>query len=322
MTIRLRMSIRGQPPPPRVEVILGQPRRLRRENTPARAGPVDFDERRFPPTSAGAHQQPPTRGPFEAALCRKFSLRRESIGMGRFHDAPPRWECRDPENHLEPYLKLLRGWLAITKTMMSQRGMAILNHVSGDLRLVVNELGLATLTSEAKGGRCQTPFRAVLGVFVSPTAKGDGAGDPPAVVQTAEAGGVEPVLCQVENIVLRTQESGAGPWAAYSAQLSEAQQHTMGAWLSGSFDLQHVATCLRKLERPGVTRTSTVAFAGAYFADPIVYGSPAGHIQPFSAEQPWAGAGGAPSTSLEYPCVEAVVFVNHSTTVTPEDFDE
>ena len=64
------------------------------------------------------------------------------------HDNPPTWDGRDPERQLEPYLKLLEGWLATTRTLKRQRGMVIMNYASGDLRLIINELDVDTLTSE------------------------------------------------------------------------------------------------------------------------------------------------------------------------------
>ena len=42
------------------------------------------------------------------------------------HDVPPVSDCKDPENHAEPYLKLVSGWFFTTRSMERQQGMAIL----------------------------------------------------------------------------------------------------------------------------------------------------------------------------------------------------
>ena len=70
------------------------------------------------------------------------------------HDNPPTWDGKDPERQLEPYLKLLEGWIATTRTIKKQRGMTIMNYSSGDLRLIINELDISVLTSEEGEGYC------------------------------------------------------------------------------------------------------------------------------------------------------------------------
>ena len=67
------------------------------------------------------------------------------------HDVPPTWDGSNPEKELEPYLKLLSGWLQTTRTLKTQRGMIILNFATGDLKLIVNELEVEHLTSEDSG---------------------------------------------------------------------------------------------------------------------------------------------------------------------------
>ena len=43
------------------------------------------------------------------------------------HDVPPEWDGMDPQKNLEPYLKLLQGWLATTATIPHQRGLISMN---------------------------------------------------------------------------------------------------------------------------------------------------------------------------------------------------
>ncbi len=47
-------------------------------------------------------------------------------GRRIIHDSPPSWEGKHPEKQAEPYLKLLAGWLATTKTARTQRGLVLL----------------------------------------------------------------------------------------------------------------------------------------------------------------------------------------------------
>ena len=67
------------------------------------------------------------------------------------HDVPPTWDGHDPDNQAEPYLKLLSGWINTTRTLKTQRGMTILHYAAGDLKLIINELDVDTLTSEQGG---------------------------------------------------------------------------------------------------------------------------------------------------------------------------
>ena len=50
------------------------------------------------------------------------------------HDMPPEWDGMEPQKNLEPYLKLLQGWLYTTGTLPAQRGLIIMHHAKGDLR--------------------------------------------------------------------------------------------------------------------------------------------------------------------------------------------
>ena len=71
------------------------------------------------------------------------------------HDVSPEWDGMDPHKNLEPYLKLLQGWLITTATIPSQRGMIIMNYAKGDLRRLLDNLDLEVLTIRDSG---QTDF--------------------------------------------------------------------------------------------------------------------------------------------------------------------
>ena len=84
------------------------------------------------------------------------------------HDVPPVWDGKDPDNQAEPYLKLLQGWLNTTRTLKTQRGMTILHYSHGDLKLIINELDVDTLTHETSG---QTIFNHVKKAYAEYLAK-------------------------------------------------------------------------------------------------------------------------------------------------------
>ena len=67
------------------------------------------------------------------------------------HDVPPVWDGKDPVKMLEPYVKVLKGWLATTRTLKNQQGMVIMNYAQGDLRVIINELEIEDLTDEDGG---------------------------------------------------------------------------------------------------------------------------------------------------------------------------
>ena len=67
------------------------------------------------------------------------------------HDVPPVWDGKDPVKMLEPYVKVLKGWLATTRTLKSQQGMVIMQYATGDLRVIINELDIEDLTADDGG---------------------------------------------------------------------------------------------------------------------------------------------------------------------------
>ena len=75
------------------------------------------------------------------------------------HDNPPVWDGKDPDNQIVPYLKLLGGWLATTKTLKTRQGMIILNYCQGDLKLLVDSLDLEELTAADSGQKIYEPIK-------------------------------------------------------------------------------------------------------------------------------------------------------------------
>ena len=67
------------------------------------------------------------------------------------HDVPPNWDGSKPDKELEPYVKLMKCWLATTRTLKTQQGLIMLQNSSGDLKLLINELDIEDLTAEDSG---------------------------------------------------------------------------------------------------------------------------------------------------------------------------
>ena len=67
------------------------------------------------------------------------------------HDIPPTWGGENPADQLEPYVKLMNMWLATSRTLKNQQGMIILQHAQGDLRVLINEIDVDTLTAPNSG---------------------------------------------------------------------------------------------------------------------------------------------------------------------------
>ena len=113
------------------------------------------------------HSGPPPEYPpppsFPAGpQARPSIFQNESQPQRVVHDQPPSWDGSDPDRQVEPYLKLLMGWLSTTRTLKQQRGMTILNYALNDLKLVINELDIEVLTSEESGMRVYAHIRGFI----------------------------------------------------------------------------------------------------------------------------------------------------------------
>ena len=95
--------------------------------------------------------QPPAEPPRRQTMAGAQHSSGEAPPMRIIHDIPPVWDGNQPEKQLEPYMKLLRGWLATTRTLKTQAGMTILNFATGDLKLIINELEIDDLTADDSG---------------------------------------------------------------------------------------------------------------------------------------------------------------------------
>ena len=99
----------------------------------------------------GTGTLPPRQGQFTGAVTHPGPGTNEGNPRKMMHDVPPEWDGMDPQKNLEPYLKLLQGWLATTATIPHQRGLIIMNYAKGDLKRLLDNLELAELTEKESG---------------------------------------------------------------------------------------------------------------------------------------------------------------------------
>ena len=71
----------------------------------------------------------------------------------RLHDLPPKWDGVDPQKNLEPYFKVLKGWLITTRCPKNRRGLSIMNEAEGALRRMIDTLDIDALTKDDSGER-------------------------------------------------------------------------------------------------------------------------------------------------------------------------
>jgi hypothetical protein len=98
-------------------------------------------------------RRPTPRRPFIGAGTHPAPGITEAQPRRGIHDLPPEWDGADPHKNLEPYLKLLKGWLITTSTHPSQRGLIIMQYTRGDLRQLIDTLDLEELTREDSGDK-------------------------------------------------------------------------------------------------------------------------------------------------------------------------
>ena len=67
------------------------------------------------------------------------------------HDISLVWDGKDPDNQAETYLELLRYWLSITRTLKTEADTTILHYSHGDLKILIKELDVDSLTAPDSG---------------------------------------------------------------------------------------------------------------------------------------------------------------------------
>eukprot|EP00971_Amphidinium_carterae_P213918 4245582-Amphidinium_carterae.1 len=63
-------------------------------------------------------------------------------------DVPPSWGGADPDVQLEPYLKAAEAWRRTTRVAPKQQAVQLLAVATGDLRSIMAELEIDTITDE------------------------------------------------------------------------------------------------------------------------------------------------------------------------------
>ena len=183
------------------------------------------------------------------------------------HDVPPEWDGLDPYRNLEPYLKLLKGWLITTATLPQQRGMIIMNYAKGDLKRLLDNLDLEALTARESGETvfdfvkseyseymvCKKPLR-IEEVFYDPERcrkKGEG------------------MVSYISRRKDRFNKLGKEGWTIpddvkgyllyRDAHLVDKCRELIEMWSEGDYAWTRMQQLLKKLERPipGVTQGAT-----------------------------------------------------------------
>ena len=174
------------------------------------------------------------------------------------HDVPPEWDGMDPQKNLEPYLKLLQGWLATTATIPHQRGLIIMNYAKGDLKRLLDNLELAELTEKESG---QKAFEYIKGeyseyiVCKKPLRIEEAFYDPERCRKKGE--GIISYISRRKDRFNKLQKEGwtipedvKGYLLYRDAHLPDKCRELIELWTAGSYDWTLMQQNLKKLERP------------------------------------------------------------------------
>ena len=175
------------------------------------------------------------------------------------HDVPPPWDGQQPEAQLEPYVKLLEGWLATTRSQKSQRGMTILHYAGGDLKLIIHELEISELTQDDGGKKVleyvRSSFAAYVdkklpraienALFVEATAKRK---KTESMIQYVARKAT--LLRELDRVKCVQPPTATGYILMRDAGLSPQAWDTMETWMRGAYEHADVVENLKKLGTP------------------------------------------------------------------------
>ena len=198
------------------------------------------------------------------------------------HDIPPTWDGENPADTVEPYLRLLSGWLSTTRTLRAQRGMAILQYAQGDLKLVINELSAEALTGGDSGEVVLAHARESYSEYLVkklPKAMERALFSPGTKRRKQErmvqyVARKRTLLNELSRSKCELPSNAQGYIMLRDASLSERAWDTVETWTEGDYDAARLAQCLRKLERPipgrGGTRLSGLSgYVGGETGKPV-----------------------------------------------------
>ena len=246
----------------------------------------------------------------------------QGVSQRIIHDVPPVWDGKDPDNQAEPYLKLLRGWLSTTRTLKTQAGMTILHYACGDLKILINELDVDTLTHPDSG---TIVYKHVYNNFKEhlnkklPKAleraiwdeKGTRLRDETMLQYTSKK---RSLLRELDRVDCELPSKAKGYLMLRGAKLNDRAWDMMETWLQGNYELDDVVEKLKQLERPIPGRGGATHLCG-FVGDGNGVDSAGQDAGVF-----FAGPGGGSSGS----CTDGttLVFMEESLFLLPESFDD
>ena len=254
----------------------------------------------------------------------QITLPAQDQGMSQriIHDVPPVWDGKDPDNQAEPYLKLLRGWLSTTRTLKTQAGMTILHYACGDLKILINELDVDTLTHPDSG---TIVYKHVYNNFKEhlnkklPKAleraiwdeKGTRLRDETMLQYTSKK---RSLLRELDRVDCELPSKAKGYLMLRGAKLNDRAWDMMETWLQGNYELDDVVEKLKQLERPIPGRGGATHLCG-FVGDGNGVDSAGQDAGVF-----FAGPSGGSSGS----CTDGttLVFMEESLFLLPESFDD
>ena len=208
--------------------------------------------------SVGDHT-PPARKQFAGAVTHPGAGTYEGNNPRKMmHDAPPEWDGLDPQKNLEPYLKLLQGWLITTATLPQQRGLIIMNYAKGDLRRLLDNLDIEELTHQDSGQRTFDFVKGEYSEYIvskKPLRVEEAFYDPERCRKKGE--GFISYISRRKDRFNKLQKEGwkipedvKGYLLYRDAHLSDKCRDLIDLWTGGEYDWTDMQTQLKKLERP------------------------------------------------------------------------
>ena len=242
------------------------------------AAPAAYDPLSDPSHDPWAQGRGPATEPTGGAsdsTSRAFAVGSAPVEQGpqRFiHDVPPVWDGANPGEQLEPYIKLLKGWLATTKTLKTQRGMVILHYANGDLKVIINELEIEVLAAEDSGEQVLEHIQKNYFEYIDRKM--------PKAIEAAlysdkksrkKGESMLQYVARKKTLFRELQKAGAplpdemkGYLLLRDATLSDRARDTMETWTAGAYDWDTIEKYLKKLERPvpGASSNHITGLAG------------------------------------------------------------
>ena len=174
------------------------------------------------------------------------------------HDVPPEWDGMDPQKNLEPYLKLLQGWLITTATIPNQRGLIIMNYAKGDLRRLLDNLELTELTTKDSGQKTHDYIKGEYSEYIvskKPLRIEEAFYDPDRCRKKGE--GLISYIARRKDRFNKLKKEGweipedvKGYLLYRDAHIPDKCRELIELWTGGEYDWTEMQTHLKKLERP------------------------------------------------------------------------